>query len=69
MRLQRDVQILLGTDEPAHLLLDGEEFETWAIGEDLVAKFPRTAVDAAKVPMEAAVHPLLRRLLGHGPCP
>jgi aminoglycoside phosphotransferase (APT) family kinase protein len=65
MRSQRDVQILLGMDEPAHLLLRSEEFETWAIGEDLVAKFPRTAVNAEKVPTEAAVHPLLRRLLGH----
>jgi aminoglycoside phosphotransferase (APT) family kinase protein len=65
MRSQRDVQLLLHTDEPAHLLLSGEEFDTWAVGEELVVKFPRTAVDAEKVSVEAAVHPLLRERLGH----
>jgi aminoglycoside phosphotransferase (APT) family kinase protein len=65
MRSQREVQLLLHTDEPAHLLLSGEEFDTWAIGDDLIAKFPRTAVDAEKVSIEAAVHPLLRDRLGH----
>ncbi len=65
MRSPRDVQLLLHTDAAAHLLFSGEEFDTWAIGDDLVVKFPRTAVDAAKVPVEAAVEPLLRERLGH----
>jgi aminoglycoside phosphotransferase (APT) family kinase protein len=61
---RRDVRTILDTDLPVHRLLLGDEFETWAIGDDLVAKFPRTEYDAAKVPMEEAVHPLLRQPLG-----
>ena len=41
-----------------------DEFDVWAVGDDLVAKFPRTDVDAAKVVVEEALHPTLRRLLG-----
>ena len=63
MLTEADVRALLGTEVPVHRMFLGE-FDTWAIGDDLVAKFPRTAYDAAKVPLEVAVHPILRELLG-----
>jgi aminoglycoside phosphotransferase (APT) family kinase protein len=64
MRSERDVKALLHTDRPAQRMFLGEEFDTWAIGPDLVAKFPLSAVEAEKVSIEAAVHPLLRGQLG-----
>jgi aminoglycoside phosphotransferase (APT) family kinase protein len=54
----------LRSDEPLHRMFLNDEFEVWAVGRDLVAKFPRTEIDAAKVPIEEALHPLLRRVLG-----
>src|SRR5262245_28588348 len=51
-------------DAPVGLMNVNREFEVWAIGDDLVAKFPRTEVDAAKVPIEEAMHPTVRALLG-----
>src|SRR5437016_11383102 len=41
-----------------------DEFDVWAVGDDLVAKFPRTAIDADKIASEVRLHPTLRRLLG-----
>ena len=64
MLTERDVHRLLGTDLPVHRLVLGEEFDVWALGADLIAKFSRTPYDADKVPLEHAVHPLLRELLG-----
>jgi aminoglycoside phosphotransferase (APT) family kinase protein len=59
-----DVRRILGTALPVRRLFLGEEFDTWAVGDDLVAKFALTDTDAGKVPLEAAVHPMLRELLG-----
>ena len=64
MLTERDVHRLLGTDLPVHRLVLGEEFDVWALGTDLIAKFSRTPYDADKVPLEHSVHPLLRELLG-----
>jgi aminoglycoside phosphotransferase (APT) family kinase protein len=64
MLTERDVRALLDTTLPVEPVFLGEEFETWAVGDDLVAKFSRTEYDGAKVPLEVAVHPLLRELLG-----
>jgi aminoglycoside phosphotransferase (APT) family kinase protein len=61
---ENDVRAYLDTDLDLRLLLLGDEFETWAVGDDLIAKFPRRREDAAKVPVEVALHPTLRRLLG-----
>jgi aminoglycoside phosphotransferase (APT) family kinase protein len=61
---ERDVLAILSTDEPVARMFLNDEFDVWAVGDDLVAKFPRTDVDAAKVTVEEALHPTLRRLLG-----
>jgi aminoglycoside phosphotransferase (APT) family kinase protein len=61
---ERDVRALLHTDASVERMFLNDEFDVWAVGEDLVAKFPRTEIDAAKVPVEEALHPTLRRLLG-----
>jgi len=58
------VRALLHTDASVERMFLNDEFDVWAVGEDLVAKFPRTEIDAAKVPVEEALHPTLRRLLG-----
>ena len=64
MLTERDVRALLDTDATVERMFLNDEFDVWAVGEDLVAKFPRTGIDAAKVPVEEALHPTLRRLLG-----
>jgi aminoglycoside phosphotransferase (APT) family kinase protein len=61
---ERDVRALLDTDASVERMFLNDEFDVWAVGEDLVAKFPRTEIDAEKVPVEEALHPALRRLLG-----
>jgi len=61
---ERDVRALLDTDASVARMFLNDEFDVWAVGGDLVAKFPRTEIDAAKVPLEEALHPTLRRLLG-----
>ena len=58
------VRALLGTDLPLRLLLTTDEFDTWALGEDLVAKLPRNEEHAWKVASELALHGLLREQLG-----
>ena len=58
------MRALLETDGPVERMFLNDEFEVWAVGDDLVAKFPRTEIDAAKVPVEAALHPTIRGLLG-----
>jgi aminoglycoside phosphotransferase (APT) family kinase protein len=58
------VLALLDTDAPVERMFLNDEFDVWAVGENLVAKFPRTEIDAAKVPVEEALHPEVRRLLG-----
>jgi len=64
MLTERNVRALLETDGPVERMFLNDEFEVWAVGDDLVAKFPRTEIDAAKVPVEAALHPTIRGLLG-----
>ena len=64
MLTERDVRALLMTDAPVARMFLGDEFDVWSVGPDLVAKFPRTEVDAAKVPVEEALHPTVRGLLG-----
>jgi len=59
-----DVRALLDTDDSVERMFLNDEFDVWAVGDRLVAKFPRTEVDAAKVPLEEGVHATLRRLLG-----
>jgi aminoglycoside phosphotransferase (APT) family kinase protein len=61
---ERDVRTLLATQLPLRRLFLGDEFDVWAVGDELIAKFSRTEYDGAKVPLEVAVHPLLRELLG-----
>ena len=63
MLTERDVRALLTTDAPVERMVLGEGFDVWAVGSDLVAKFPRTEIDAAKVPVEEALHPTVRGLL------
>jgi aminoglycoside phosphotransferase (APT) family kinase protein len=58
------VRELLDIDAPLHRMFLNDEFDVWAIGDGLVAKFPRTEIDAAKVPVETSLHPRLRGLLG-----
>jgi aminoglycoside phosphotransferase (APT) family kinase protein len=58
------VRSLLGTDLPLGLLLATDEFDTWAVGDELVAKLPRNEVHAWKVASELALHGLLRERLG-----
>ena len=64
MLTERDVLAILATDAPVSRMFLNDEFDVWAIGSDLIAKFPRTDVDAAKIDVEEALHPTLRRLLG-----
>lgn len=64
MLTEADARALLDTAAPVHRMFLNEEFDVWAIGDDLVAKFPRTDIDAAKVPIEGALHQTLRRVLG-----
>jgi aminoglycoside phosphotransferase (APT) family kinase protein len=59
-----EVRALVGANVPVHRLLLGDEFDTWAIGEERVAKFALTDNDAAKLPLEVRLHPLLREILG-----
>jgi aminoglycoside phosphotransferase (APT) family kinase protein len=61
---ERDVRALLHTDAPVERLFLNAEFDVWAIGDDLVAKFPRTDIDAAKIFVEEALHPTICGLLG-----
>jgi aminoglycoside phosphotransferase (APT) family kinase protein len=61
---ERDVRALLDADASVERMFLNDEFDVWAVGEDLVAKFPRTEIDAAKVPLEETLYPTLRRLLG-----
>jgi aminoglycoside phosphotransferase (APT) family kinase protein len=61
---ERDVVSILATDAPVARMFLNDEFDVWAVGDDLVAKFPRTDIDAAKVDVEEALHPTMRRLLG-----
>jgi aminoglycoside phosphotransferase (APT) family kinase protein len=61
---ERDVLSILATDRPVARMFLNDEFDVWAVGDELVAKFPRTDIDAAKVVVEEALHPTLRRLLG-----
>jgi aminoglycoside phosphotransferase (APT) family kinase protein len=63
VRTERDVQTLLDTNLPARRMFLGE-FDTWAVGSELVAKFPRSAVEAEKVRVEVAIHSFVRSLLG-----
>ena len=58
------MRVLVGTEASVERMFLNAEFDVWAIGEDLVAKFPRTDIDAAKLPIEQALFPTLRRLLG-----
>jgi aminoglycoside phosphotransferase (APT) family kinase protein len=64
MLTERDVRALLTTDGPVDRMFLNDEFDVWAVGDGLVAKFPRTEIDAAKVPVEAALHPTIRGVLG-----
>ena len=64
MLTERDVRALLDADASVERMFLNDEFDVWAVGEDLVAKFPRTEIDAAKVPLEETLYPTLRRLLG-----
>jgi aminoglycoside phosphotransferase (APT) family kinase protein len=59
----RDVRRLTATDEPVSRLFLNEEFDTWAIGSDHIAKFPLAEEDAAKLEVEIAIHERLRRQL------
>jgi aminoglycoside phosphotransferase (APT) family kinase protein len=61
---EADVRELLDTDAALHRMFLNDEFEVWAVGDDLVAKFARTQIDADKVRSEQRLHPTLRRLLG-----
>jgi aminoglycoside phosphotransferase (APT) family kinase protein len=61
---EADVRELLDTDGPLQRMFLNDEFDVWAVGDDLVAKFPRSEIDAAKIASEEAIHPTLRRLLG-----
>ncbi len=64
MLTERDVRAILAIDRPVTRMFLNDEFDVWAVGDELVAKFPRTDVDAAKVAVEEALHPRLRGLLG-----
>lgn len=64
MLTEADVRDLLDTDAHVHRLFRNEEFDTWAVGPDEVAKFPRTPIDAAKITSELALHRTIRGLLG-----
>ena len=64
MLTEHDVRALLTMDVPVARMFLGDEFDVWAVGSDLVAKFPRTEIDAAKVPVEEALHPTVRERLG-----
>ena len=64
MLTERDVRAILAIDEPVARMFLSDEFDVWAVGDELVAKFPRTDVDAAKVTVEEVLHPTLGRLLG-----
>ncbi len=46
------------------LVLHGDEFDTWAVGDEIFVKFPRSKVFAAKVGIEAAFTPLVQACLG-----
>jgi aminoglycoside phosphotransferase (APT) family kinase protein len=61
---EHDVRASLDTDDRVHRMFLNDEFDVWAVGGELVAKFARTDVDAAKMPSEQALHPTIRRLLG-----
>jgi len=59
-----EIRAALGTTESVRLLAVTDENDTWAIGEHLVAKFPRSSEYAEKVPLELALYPLVRERLG-----
>jgi aminoglycoside phosphotransferase (APT) family kinase protein len=64
MLREADVRALVDTDAAVERLFLNAEFDVWAVGDDLVAKFPRTDVDAAKIPVEQALHRTIRGSLG-----
>jgi aminoglycoside phosphotransferase (APT) family kinase protein len=49
---------------PLELLLAGDEFDTWLLRDGTVVKLPRSPYHADKVPIERALHPVLRAHLG-----
>lgn len=59
-----EIRAALGTTDDVRLLLASNDFDTWAVGDDRVAKFPRSAEHAEKVPFELALYPLIRDRLG-----
>jgi aminoglycoside phosphotransferase (APT) family kinase protein len=61
---EEDVRASLDTAEPLHRMFLNDEFDVWAVGADAVAKFARTDIDAEKLPIEHALHPTVRRVLG-----
>lgn len=64
MLTERGVRALLNTDLSVERMFLNEGFDVWGVGADLVAKFPRTTIDSEKVPIEEALQPTIRRLLG-----
>jgi len=61
---EHDVRASIDIDAAVERMFLNAEFDVWAIGDDLVAKFPRSDIVAAKLPVEQALHPTLRGLLG-----
>jgi aminoglycoside phosphotransferase (APT) family kinase protein len=59
-----EIRAALGTTDHVRLLAVTDENDTWAIGDHLVAKFPRSPECAEKVPFELALYPLVRERLG-----
>jgi hypothetical protein len=60
---EHDVRASLDTDDRVHRMFLNDEFDVWAIGQDAVAKFARTDIDAAKIP---SVDGAAARALGAG---
>jgi aminoglycoside phosphotransferase (APT) family kinase protein len=58
------VRAILRSDADLDLLLAGEGFDTWAVGDTLVVKFPKTEADARKLEIELATHPVMNERLG-----
>jgi Phosphotransferase enzyme family len=59
-----EIRAALRTTDDVRLLAVTDENDTWAVGEDRIAKFPRGPEFAAKVPSEIALYPLVRERLG-----
>ena len=55
-----------GHNQPAELtlLMHGDEFDTWKVGDSMVVKFARTDEIAGKVERERGATPLFRQRLG-----